>query len=491
MADAVSKLYAEIGFKINQDGIKQAKAVLEGLATQFSNLNKATQQAAENYGIFSKKKEQQYRRSVSEQLKQNREQEKLFKEITDSEEREYKERLKQEDKFERERDRRRKAILRNIKEFSKSAWNLSQLAFSGATKMIGESIGRSSELSKLQLFTGISNKDYREFAERAFATNSGMSQEDVMRDIQNVSANLQKIALGQGSLGGYKLSGVVASARYGDIAGVIKNFENAIKYSGIAPNMALEVGQQIGLSRDWVYSMLENRRAGKSTIDISQEQRDEIVETGKAFRQVTFEVQNFKDYIVATLSPALQSGADTFRNALASLGRHFEENSEFYSKKIKSMTESLDEFINNLKPEEVDEFTSNIISATKGIGEFVISLGSLLKIFTPSFWYDLGYDFIAKGLEKAAPPVNTDDPKEAWGNILFGKSAWDEGVTPEKENRGGNVYSQANEINVTVESKTDNPHEEGTIIGNAIKSATEEKVSFANNSTFVAGYNWG
>lgn len=487
MADAVSKLYAEIGFKVDTKGLQEVKTLLQDLAKEATKFNKTAQQAAEKDNILSKKKIQQRHMSIKEQLKQNREQEKLFKEITDSEEREYKERLKQEEKFERERERRRKAILRNIKEFSKSAWNLSQLAFSSAAKMIGESIGRSSELSKLQMFTGISNKDYREFAERAFATNSGMSQEDVMRDIQNVSSNLSKIALGQGSLTGYKLAGVAAK---GDVAGVIREFERAIM-DGIAPNMALEVGQQIGLSRDWIYSMLENRRAGKSTINVSQEQRDEIVETGKAFRQVTFEVQNFKDYIVATLSPALQSGADTFRNALASLGRHFEKNSEFYSEKIKSMTESLDEFINNLKPEEVDEFTSNIISATKGIGEFVISLGSLLKIFTPSFWYNLGYDFVAEGLKKAAPPVDTKDPKEAWNNILFGKSAWDESVAPEKENRGGNVYSQANEINVTVESKTDNPYSEGREIGEGIKTATSEKLNFANNSTFVAGYNWG
>ena len=465
MADAVSKLYAEIGFKVDTKGLQEVKTLLQDLAKEATKFNKTAQQAAEKDNILSKKKIQQRHMSIKEQLKQNREQEKLFKEITDSEEREYKERLKQEEKFERERERRRKAILRNIKEFSKSAWNLSQLAFSSAAKMIGESIGRSSELSKLQMFTGISNKDYREFAERAFATNSGMSQEDVMRDIQNVSSNLSKIHLGQGSLTGYKLAGVAAK---GDVAGVIREFERAIM-DGIAPNMALEVGQQIGLSRDWIYSMLENRRAGKSTINVSQEQRDEIVETGKAFRQVTFEVQNFKDYIVATLSPALQSGADTFRNALASLGRHFEKNSEFYSEKIKSVAKSLDEFAKNLEPERIDKFFNGIGEAIQGF----IGLGKFLNRFF-------------------SPAPETDNPKEAWQYIMHnGESPWQEGVTPVKENRSGNVYSQANEINVTVESKTDNPYSEGREIGEGIKTATSEKLNFANNSTFMAGYNWG
>ena len=465
MADAVSKLYAEIGFKVDTKGLQEVKSLLEELAKNATNLNKTAQQAAEKDNILSKKKIQQRRLSISEQLKQNREQEKLFKEITDSEEREYKERLKQEEKFERERRKRRRETLNNIKDFTKATWNLSQLAFSGVTKMIGESIGRSSELSKLQLFTGISNQDYREFAERAFATNSGMSQEDVMRDIQNVSANLTKIALGQGSLAGYKLSGVAAR---GDVAGVIREFERAIK-DGIAPNMALEVGQQIGLSRDWIYSMLENRRGGKSTINVSQEQRDEIVETGKAFRQVTFEIQNFKDSITATLSPALQAGADIFRNALASFAEYFEKNSEFYSEKIKSVAKSLDEFAKNLEPEKIDEFFNGIGEAIQGF----IGLGKFLNKFF-------------------SPAPETDDPKEAWQYIMHnGESAWQEGVTPVKENRSGNVYSQANEINVTVESKTDNPYEEGRAVGGAVKSAMSEKLNFAHNSTFLAGNEWG
>lgn len=468
MADAVSKLYAEIGFKINQDGIKQAKAVLEELAKQFDSLNKSAQQASEKYGVFSKKKEQANRRQISEQLKQNREQEKLYKEITDIEEKEYKERLKKEEIFEKERDKRRKQAYNNMKAFAKASWNLAQLAFSGATKMIGESIGRSSELSKLQLFTGISNQDYRAFAERAFATNSGMTQEDVMRDIQNVSSNLQKIALGQGSLSGYKLSGVVASARYGDIAGVIKNFENAIRYSGIAPNMALEVGQQIGLSRDWIYSMFENRRGGKSTIDVSQEQRDEIVETGKAFRQVTFEIQNFKDYITATLSPALQSGADIFRNALASIAKHFENNSEFYSKKIKSIADELNTFAENLKPEQINKFITELKEAMQGF----VGFGKFLyKVFKP------------------AP--DTSDEKEAWNYIMNDEnSSWGYGKTPNQESKGIS-FSQENEINVTVESKSNNPYATGTAIGRAIddyiNGSTKEKVDFANYSTIMAG----
>ena len=59
MADTVSKLYAEIGFKVNQDGLKQAQRVLADMANQMSAINNATKEAAKQYGIFSKEQSQQ------------------------------------------------------------------------------------------------------------------------------------------------------------------------------------------------------------------------------------------------------------------------------------------------------------------------------------------------------------------------------------------------------------------------------------------------
>ena len=59
MSDAVSKLYAEIGFKVNQDGLKQAQTLLKELAKQMSDINNATKSAAREFGIFSQSQNKQ------------------------------------------------------------------------------------------------------------------------------------------------------------------------------------------------------------------------------------------------------------------------------------------------------------------------------------------------------------------------------------------------------------------------------------------------
>lgn len=494
MADAVSKLYAEIGFKVNQQELNNAKAYIRDIAKQLSDFNKQAQVAAEKAGFFSKKQIQQQRAQnreiehqnklkISEQLKQNREQEKLYKEITDIENREYKEQLRQADVQERERQKRREEVLKNMKSFGTAFWKLSQLIGAKAGQAIGESVGRATDFSKLQMFTGISSSDFRSFVGRAYATNSGMSQQDVMRDIQNVSANIQKIALGQGSLSGYKL--MHRAARRGDIAGVIREFEDALQT--ISPDTALEVGQQIGLSRDWIYSLLQKRRGGGAEIEISQKQYDEITETGKAFAQVRYEVENFKDSITATLSPALQQGADGLRRVLKSITKHFQENQEYYNELIEKYAKRLEEYFNSLKKEDVEKFVESVETVTKALVEFASGISTIIEWILWPFKLE---KWIKDKLNSSGNVIDTNDPKEALKHAMLGDSPWTYGLKPETT-KGDNVFSQANEINVTVESKSDNPHEVGEVIGNTVASVSSEKASFAYNSTYMAGYNRG
>lgn len=490
MADSVSKLYAEIGFKVNQEGIRQAKVMLDRFAEQLSYVAREFNKAADSFGAFSKKQNQQRynqnrelekynKQEINEQIKQNREQERL-----------YKQQLHIAEKAEREKERQRKEVIKNIRKFGKEVWNNANLIASGMMKMVGESVGRATDFSKLQMFTGISAKDFQSFAERAFATGSGMSQQDVMRDIQNVSANIQKIALGQGSLSGYKLMNV--AARRGDVAGVIREFEAALQT--ISPDTAMEVGQQIGLSRDWIYSLLENRRGTGAKINLSQNEINDVKETGKAFGQVRYEVELFKDKITAVLSPALQSASDALRETLNAFAQHFENNRDFYAGKIKELAKAIDDFIKNLDPKDVDDFIVGIGKAAKELFDFarnVSWVGTFIKHLNPFAWYDTAHDWVMEKLKGSGTTIDTNNPNDALKHIMFDDETWKSGLKPNVGSNNGNVYSQANEINVTVESKSDNPHEVGEIVGNAVVGATTEKASFANNSTFIAGYNWG
>lgn len=59
MSDSVSKLYAELGFKVNQNQLKEAKNTIIELSKQMSKMNEVTKKAAEQFGIFSKDKARQ------------------------------------------------------------------------------------------------------------------------------------------------------------------------------------------------------------------------------------------------------------------------------------------------------------------------------------------------------------------------------------------------------------------------------------------------
>ena len=490
MADAVSKLYAEIGFKVNKDGLEEAKSVLEKLAEQFTIINKKASESAEKYGIFSKKQIQQRLKQnreldkqnkieLSEQAKQNVEQERL-----------YKQQLRIAEKAEQERIKQRKSVIRNVQSFSRSVMKAYALMSSAFAHTIGDSIGRATAFSKLQSQTGISTEDYQYFAKRAFSTGSGMTQQDVMQNIQNVSANLQKISLGQGSLSGYKLSNVVASARYGDIAGIIKNFEHAIKYGGIAPNMAYELGEQIGLSKDWIYSVLESRRAGGTSIDLSQEEIDRIKETGKAFEQARYGIQIFKDSVTATLAPALQKSTDVFIGALDSFAKHFKENEDFYMEKINAVAESFNKFIENLKPEDVDAFVRGFMDVTKGLLDLVNVLSWVGKTIMGIFKFpETIYNSTLESLRNSGKTIDTSNPQEAMKHIMFGDdSTWKSSLKPTSGNMSNNVYSPTYETTVNVESKSNNPYEDGLEIGRGIKNSTQEKIAHNEyNVVFAKG----
>ena len=56
MADAVSKLYAKIGFKVDKKGITEAKSLLEDLAAKMTAVNESTKVIAREYGIFNKER---------------------------------------------------------------------------------------------------------------------------------------------------------------------------------------------------------------------------------------------------------------------------------------------------------------------------------------------------------------------------------------------------------------------------------------------------
>ena len=128
MADAVSKLYAEIGFKVKQDGLKELKATLKDITRQMDKFNKSAKQAARNYGIFSKnsaKQEMHNAKMATEASRKalidKRKQIMGIKELDRQNDRATREREKEERRIQREKSKADRDRAREEKEIRREA----------------------------------------------------------------------------------------------------------------------------------------------------------------------------------------------------------------------------------------------------------------------------------------------------------------------------------------------------------------------------------
>lgn len=423
MSDTVSKLYAEIGFKVNQDGLKQAKELLKSLQEQMSALNNATKEAAKQYGVFSKDKTKQeaheakqateatkkafYERKklaideLVELKKQNQEdikarrdrKEQIAKEKTENEklirqermksDEERKERLskarentelskkqliderkkilssrelerqerqakkdkdreerqalkeqeqaqkrqqREADKAAKEQNKRLKDMLKGFRSFAVGLRNtflaLAGIGTGGFVYGMKQSLDRSIPTRDFTMTTGVSLNDLQDVMRRMVNTGSGMTQQNVMSDIQRVSQNLADIALGQGELSPYKLLSV--AAQRGDVMGVIKGVEQSVRHLDNA--MALNLTRRVGLSDDWLAMWRYREREGGDQRQINREQQNEIIEAEIALRQLKFAFKNLSDFLAAAVSPSITKMANGIRDWLQTISSWVDEN---------------------------------------------------------------------------------------------------------------------------------------------------------------------
>lgn len=364
MADAVSKLYAEIGFKVNQDGLKQAQQLLKGLAKQMSEINNATKEAAKQYGIFSKDKNRQAladaklavenEKAENQRNKRKIERKKFeHKQLMDLAKLEFqvekynatekgkaeRQQAREAEKAAKEQQKRLKGLLGGFRTFAVGLRNtfLGLAGVGAGSMMLGvkQSLDRSIPTRNFLMSTGVALPDLQEVMQRMVNTGSGMSQQRVMSDIQAVSQNLSDIALGQGELSPYKLLHV--AAQRGDVMAVIKAVEQSVKHLDNA--MALNLTRRVGLSDDWLAMWRFGSRLRKDQPQISQEQQEQITEVVKAIEGAKFAFKNLGDFITASISPALRRMADSFGDWLISITNWIDSHPETFEKFMDNLSQ--------------------------------------------------------------------------------------------------------------------------------------------------------
>lgn len=349
MSDAVSKLYAEIGFKVNQDGLKQAQVLLKELAKQMSDINEATKEAARQYGIFSKDQNKQAtadaKRAIDNEKAENqRNKRKLdnkkfeHKQLMDLAKLEFqvekynaaekaqaeRRQAREAEKAAKEQQKRLKNVLGGFRSFAVGLRNtflaLAGIGTGGLAFGIKQSLDRAVPTRNFLMTADVGLGELQQVMQRMVNTGSAMTQQQIMTDIQTVSQNLKDIALGGGGLVPYKLAGVAAT---GNVMDVIKNTEEAVK--DLDNVTALNLTRRMGLSDDWLAMWRLREREGGDQLQITPEQQNEIIETEIALRQLKFAFKNLSDIATAALSPSIQHLADGLRDWFQSISRWIKE----------------------------------------------------------------------------------------------------------------------------------------------------------------------
>lgn len=384
MADTVSKLYAEIGFKVNQDGLKQAQKIIQDMATQMKAISDATKEAAKQYGIFSKDQNKQAaadaKRAIDDEKAENqRNKRKLdnkkfeHKQLMDLAKLEFqvekynaaekaqaeRRQARESEKAAKEQQKRLKNILGGFRSFAVGLRNtflgLTGVGGLGITAGIAQSVGRSIPTRNFLMSTGVELGQLQQVMQRMVNTGSALSQQQVMADIQKVSQNLRDIAFGGGDLVPYKLAGVAAT---GKVMDVIESTEQAVKDLDNAT--ALNLTRRMGLSDEWLAMWRFKERYGGDQVQLSKEQQDEIVEANIAVKQLAYSFKLLSDQITAIVSPVIKNIVDLMRDSFQSLARYLKTHTDEFREKLSELSKKITNFIRDLSCEKIKTYFSEV-----------------------------------------------------------------------------------------------------------------------------------
>lgn len=281
------------------------------------------------------------RDAISDERYQKREEEKLRKEQLRAEEKAAKENQRLEDKQQREaekaarqRIRRLKRILGGFKDFvfgiGSAFINLAGIGAAGVAGAVAytkEARDRATNVRDFQFETGVGYNDLQRYRRNFTAIGSNMTPEDIMSDLAGVQQNLVDISLGKGSLSGYKLAGVRASAESGSAQRVMESLRQVAQNRSIDNAMLINIMRDMGIknARDWLLAFRSNipEDTLKAQTQITSEQEEDILNAQIAIKGFSGALDDLKENITAYISPAMKELAESWKVSVQTFIKEF------------------------------------------------------------------------------------------------------------------------------------------------------------------------
>lgn len=345
MADAVSELYAKIGFKVDNNSLRSVKKAIEGLSKQMSSFNKVADSTVKSYSKLSKRI-----------VRDTKDQENVFKELTKS--------------------------FRRVRQIMNAgAW-----AVGGVAKQANVSLSGAIARRDFGRYSGVSLNRLQDIEERFARIGSAMTQGKIMSDMTRVMENITNIGFGMGKLFGFKVSGINAAAYQKDVGGLIDALVPAL--AGVDNQKRVKILNDLGFSgQDWFTFFDEQIKS----IDIeriprlSEEEQKRLEESAKLFKTLNLAIGRTRDKFMAALLPStdhITQAFNDFVNRIFESGK-MDKLNEWVSDKFDSLGQKLEGL-------DVADF-DNVINKISAFGGFIsdisYALGTTIGVMAKVYKY--------------------------------------------------------------------------------------------------------
>lgn len=402
MADAVSKLYAEIGFKVNQKELEKAQLLVKSFKDSLTELNTAMKEAAREHGVFTKDQAKQELTNAKiateaskKALNEKRRQILSLKRLDDVERKARKDALAEEKKQAKEKEslqkqqaqetelsanRINKAVKGIAKTFKDSARDASK-AFTRLTgtglaefwNQVGASFGRSISTRNFMMATGMGIGDLQKITHQFANVGSSMSQEDIMGDILKMSQGLADISLAKGDVSTYRLLGV--AAQRGDINTMIRAIGGSLQ--GLDNGLSLNMIRSLGGRDDWLQFFKSPQRYGGQWTGLSSGQQQGLEVAQTAFVQLKRSFIDLAEQIASVVSPVFRALADGLRTFYQRVARWVQEGKfEQFTEIMAGVIDEFNAWLNNLTSDDLKKAWQDFKDWIKeSVGGLVDDLG--------------------------------------------------------------------------------------------------------------------
>lgn len=453
MADAVSKLYAEIGFKVNESGLKQAQKMLSEFAKQMSELNELTKKQASIYGVFAKeraKQDTEKEKQATEQRKaENKRIQQSIKETTHRQQLERmarKEELqdkrfqqKEQEHLWRMEERGQKRHSNNMLKSMKTTTNAIGRALRHSAKLLANStqalwrnvvmpnLSGAVNVRDFMMYTGTNLSTLQGIQERFASVGSSMTREDIMGELSSVMDNLTKIRFGKGELGGLKLAGIQGFAAKGNVSKVLDMIEQATV--GVDNQALTEVLNEIGFSgQRWLPYFRARQRVNKSLPRLNEQGQESLLDAQTSLGTFILGLQRSGEIMTSKFAPVIKATADKlidFMNTALS-----NVNIERVASVVERIVNRFIAWLDNMSVEDIEDGINRFFSAIRDIADGLEWLADKLSF--------------AKDVKRKASVGVEDIKKWAITNAVESYISRKFGVTPIVINNNQQVQTTVN-----------------------------------------------